>query len=129
MMPRKYSTFSRTSMPIPQLDIRVKPNHNMPWSVFSQEHKDVLQIYYLVVNNVLSHSEGIDLDELSKTLRFSYMIPTPIVDDFTNFITWNETTEMEFEEKINGVRTRMVYARPIRQKPTIVGRFSRWLPH
>ena len=62
IMSRRYTTFSRTSLPVPPVDIRVNTNQKEPWNVFSQQHKDVLQIYYLVINNILSHSEGIDID-------------------------------------------------------------------
>ena len=126
-MSRKYSTFSRTKLPLPPEDIRINPD-KIPWNVFSQQHKDVLQVYYLVVNNILSHSEGIDLDDLSRTLRFDYLIPTPLIKEFIQFITWNETTDIQFKEPLQGVRTRVVYARPIREKPSIVGSYSRWIP-
>jgi hypothetical protein len=128
-MSRKYSTFSRTSLPLPPTDVRVNPNQKEPWSVFSQQHKDVLQIYYLVVNNLLSHSEGINMDDLSSILRFDYLTPTSLIKDFINFITWNETTDIQFQEPLKGVRSRVVYAYPRSESPSIVGSFSRWMPH
>ena len=128
-MSRKYSTYSRTSLPVHPVDIRKEKNKKEPWSIFLQQHKEVLQIYYLVVNNILSHSEGVDIDDLSRTLRFDYLIPTPLIKDFMNFIIWNETTDIEFEEPLKRVRTRIIYARPRSESPSIVGSFSRWMPH
>ena len=129
-MIRRYSTFSRTSLPIPPEEIRLNPNPKVPWSVFSQEHKSVLQVNYLVVNEILSHSQPTELDNLFMILKVNYLIPTPLINAFMKFMEITETTGIEFAEPIKDtIRKPHLYLRPADKLTTVLGAYCLWQPH
>jgi hypothetical protein len=120
-------TYSRTSLSIPQSEIRLNPP---PWELFSMNHKAMLQCYQLVVTQqLLSHEDPLTIDQLLGMLQYEYYLPSNVVNSFMNFIMNVETKHIEWETKHNdSVRSNYMYARPRRMKPSITGPYSRWIP-
>ena len=82
----------------------------------------------MVTEQLLSHEDPTNIDQLVDTLLYSYYIPSNVVNSFMNFIMNTDTVYIEWEEPLEGVRTDRIFARPRRMKPCIVGTYSRWLP-
>src|SRR6266542_3112984 len=125
-MIRNYNTLSRTSMQLPHEEFRVNVPKSNPWHVFIQINEDVAKVYYLVVNNVISNSKEISLEELERILKFKYSLPTNIVHDFIRFIIVTVTKDIEFET-INNICKPVIYRKPM-QKLSAVGPCSRYTP-
>ncbi len=125
-MQRKFTTFSRTTLQTPHEEIRINVPASNPWFRFLEENEDVLKVYNLIINHIISDIHGTSLDELRTILRYKFAIPHEIVEDTIQFIITNETKFIEFEEKENStIRLPIIYRKP-RNHVAISGEYSIW---
>jgi hypothetical protein len=121
---RNYSTFSRTALQPPQEEIRIDVPPNNPWFLFCDTHSEILKIYNLIVNHIISDISPIHLNELRNILKNQYCIPYDLVEDTLQFLIQIPTKYIEFQEKEN-IRLPLIYKKP-RQHVSIVGEYCVW---
>ena len=126
MPSRNYDTLSFKSMALPPTEIREHVTTSNPWPVFLQLNENICRVYYLCANHILSHYEGIKLEDLERVLEHEYFIPSHIVNDFIHFIIVTETKGIEFES-LYQVRKPVVWKKP-RQAVSSFGPCSKFTP-
>ena len=58
IMQRKFTTFSRTTLQTPHEEIRINVPASNPWFRFLEENEDVLKVYNLIINHIISDIHG-----------------------------------------------------------------------
>jgi hypothetical protein len=128
IMQPKFSTFSRTSLQSPHEEIRESVNVNSPWFRFVEEHQEILKIYNLIVNHILSDISPLHLNDLRNILKFQYCSPYELVEDTIQFMVQVPTKHIEFEMRENSnIRLPLIYKKP-RKHVEIVGEYSVFVP-
>jgi hypothetical protein len=126
----RYSpTFNRNNLPIPLEDPRLNPSPRLTWDILQQTKKSMLQAYQITVSRVLSRLEGTDLVSLRNILIYEYYFTSSVADDCINFITMNETKDIEFEQATEHVNRGVLYRKPRIKLSLPVAEHSIWLPH
>ncbi|SRR6266540_1480815 len=100
-MKRNYQTYT-SDKPIPPTDIRVNKG-TVSWIEYSQQNKQSLQLYNLIVNEIIS-STPISFDELGLILKVDYLISKSVIDKFFKWLQVTDTTGIKFVEPIKAVR-------------------------
>jgi hypothetical protein len=125
---KKYKpTFSRTDLPLPQLDFRidVKGDKEKSWLILQQTHKAALQGYYLVVTHLLDRIQGTSLVDIREWLMYEHYFDNRLIDQVIDFLL--KSTQVEIEEATSTINRSVLYRAP-RIKVSVVGPASPYVP-
>ena len=133
---KKYQpTFSRTNLPLPQIDFRrdnktrsvgdKDASREKSWLILLQTHKTALQVYYLVVTHLLSRVQGLEIVALREILLYEYYCDNKLIDQVIDFLL--KSTEVDIEQATETVNRSVLYRAP-RIKVSVVGPSSPYVP-
>ncbi len=125
---KKYrSTFSRTDLPLPQLDFRisVKGDKEKSWLILQQTHRAALQGYYLVVTHLLDRVQGSSLVDIREWLMYEHYFDNRLIDQVIEFLL--KSNQVDIEEATPEVNRAVLYRAP-RIKVSVVGPSSPFVP-
>jgi hypothetical protein len=125
---KKYPpTFSRTNLPLPQIDFRrdTKGDREKSWMILQQTHREALQCYYLVVTHLLDRIQGISLVDIRESLMYDYHFDNKLIDQAVDFLL--QSDQVDIEEATKTVNRSVLYKAP-RITVSVVGEFSPYVP-
>ncbi len=113
-------TYSRTDLPLPQLDFRkdIKKDKEKSWLILQQTHKAALQAYYLVLTHLLDRVEGTSLVQIRDWLMYEHYFDNSTIEQAVVFLL--TSVEVELDEASESVNRAVVFRAP-RIKVSVVG--------